>query len=404
MRTVSPRSCHASLGRLPGARRGDSGAVLGRVLGKLFLVLIAFLALFETVPRFLEIPGLKRETLDPVYLTSLEHQKFEPHPYLILTPKPGRYGNPRKKEVSHNSAGFRGAEVPLAKPEGGLRIACIGGSSTYGTGPTKDEFAWPARLQAILSDELSPRAVDVINAGVPSFNSFESLGNLAFRVLPYRPDIVLIYLSTNDAECALWPDPTFDNRHYRLSWSTYRPSPIEPILEKSMLYLAWRKYATDYLSQRADLGYVTKVVPPGETGLALARRELPPELRSPPETGFINFQRNLVSLLAVAEAHGARPVLMTQGIFSPDPEGEHLDSGKTRRAAQGRMTEIVRTVAKERGVPLVELKPVLEAAAAAQVAETGQQTLFADSVHLSNDGTALLATTLAAELHRLGLL
>ncbi|MFT6108173.1 MAG: lysophospholipase L1-like esterase [Planctomycetota bacterium] len=60
----------------------------------------------------------------------------------------------------------------------------------------------------------------MLNGGTPSWNSFESLSNLAFRVLPYEPDVVIIYLSTNDAECAIWPDPTFDNRHYRVSWST----------------------------------------------------------------------------------------------------------------------------------------------------------------------------------------
>lgn len=385
----------------PSSRRG---AAASRLLGKLSLVLIGFVLLFETVPRFVEIPGLEKDTLNPVYLSSQAHQKFEPHPYLIMTPKPGSYGKLTNKEITHTPAGFRGTEPPLEKPDGGLRIACIGGSSTYGTGPTKDGSTWPARLQTILSEELQPRPVDVLNAGVPSWNSFESLGNLAFRVLPYAPDIVIIYLSTNDAECALWPDPTFDNRHYRLSWSTYRPSPIEPYLERSVLYLAWRKYGTSYLNQRADIGYVTKVVPPGETGRSLARSQLPPELRSPSDIGFQNFHRNLVSLVAVARAHRATPVLMTQGIYSKDPEGEELNAGRTRLAAQARMTEIVRTVAQDREVPLVEMKPVLEDAAADQIAAGGKQTLFVDSVHLTDDGTALLATTLASELKRIGVL
>jgi len=195
-----------------------------------------------------------------------------------------------------------------------------------------------------------------------------------------------------------------DNRHYRIAWPVYRPSPMEPILEKSLLYLTWRKYGTSYLDQRADLGFVTKVVPEGDIGVALARHEVPPELRSPGDTGFENFQRNLVSILAVAQAHGATPVLLTQAIYSPDPEGENLSHGRTRLAAHARMTEIVRAVARDRSVPLIETKPVLEEAAARQVAEKGAQTLFVDSVHLSDEGTALLASTLAAELKRIGVL
>lgn len=412
MRTAPHRTCRSSpLSRpeLSPIRPGPGlhhrgGIVLGKLIGKLSLVLLGFIALFETVPRFVNVPGLEPETLNPVYLASQAHQKFEPHPYLILTPKEGSYGKLTKKVITHSPNGFRGQDIPLQKPEGGLRIACIGGSSTYGTGPTADAFTWPARLQSILTEKLQGRHVEVLNGGTPSWNSFESLSNLAFRVLPYQPDVVIIYLSTNDAECAIWPDPTFDNRHYRVSWSTYRPSPIEPTLEKSFLYLAWRRYATDYLSQRADVGFVTKVVPGGEIGLALKRNQVPTELDSPPDTGFINFQRNLISIVAIARAHGATPVLMTQGIFSPDPTGNGLNSGQTRRAAQARMTEVVRSVAKDREVPLVEMKPVLESAVALQIEQKGEQSLFEGSVHLSDDGTALLATTLAEELRRLSIL
>ncbi|MFT5732309.1 MAG: hypothetical protein ACI8WY_000974, partial [Planctomycetota bacterium] len=145
-------------------------------------------------------------------------------------------------------------------------------------------------------------------------------------------------------------------------------------------------------------------VPGGEVGVALKHKQVPIELDSPPDTGFINFQRNLISIVAIARAHGATPVLMTQGIFSPAPAGNGLNSGQTRRAAQARITEVVRSVAKDREVPLVEMKPVLESAVALQIEQKGKQSLFEGSAHLSDDGTALLATTLAEELRRLSIL
>ncbi len=98
------------------------------------------------------------------------------------------------------------------------------------------------------------------------------------------------------------------------------------------------------------------------------------------------------------------PVLMTQGIFSPAPESHNLNHGQTRLAAQNRMTDIVRAVAKDRSIPLVEMKPVLENAAAQQAATGAKQSIFADSVHLTDEGTALLSTTLASELKRIGVL
>ncbi len=397
MRTGSHRTCQS-----PGPR--PCSRTSGKVLGKLLLVFVAFILIFETVPRFVDVPGLELDELNPPYLTSQKANKFEPHPYLIIVPKPGEYPQPQGRELSHSAAGFRGPEIPVEKPAGGLRIACLGGSSTYGTGPSKDAFTWPARLQTLLAAERPDQTVEVLNGGAPSWNSFESLGNLAFRVLPYAPDIVIVYLATNDAEAALWPNPSTDNRHYREAWATYRPSPIEPILERSILYLAWRKYATNYLTQRADIGFITKIVPEGETGAALRQLQLPPELREPSDVGFANFQRNLVSMVGIAQAHGTQLVLMTQGMVSPDPEGNHLNHGATRLAAQNRMTDIVRAVAKDRGVPLVEMKPILENAAAEQFAANGQQSIFVDNVHLTDEGTALLADTLAAELKRIGVL
>ena len=78
----------------------------------------------------------------------------------------------------------------------------MGGSSTYGTGPSSDEATWPAQLGARLA-EGSGGATEVRNAGVPAWTSFECLTGLAFRVLPMGPDLVLFYLATNDAEMRL---------------------------------------------------------------------------------------------------------------------------------------------------------------------------------------------------------
>lgn len=375
-----------------------------RILKRLLLVLLGFLLLLETVPRFVTLPGLEMDELRPSYVASTEGRAFEPHPYLIFTPIPGWERNDDALQRSHDEHGFRGKGVPRAKPEGVTRIACIGGSSTYGTGPTSDDKAWPARLGAILNERRPERPIDVINGGAPSWNSFECLGNLAFRVVPFAPDVVLIYLSTNDAEAALWPSPTTDNRHYRLGWKHTIPSPLEASLERSITYLVWRKYLTNHLEESRRLDRYAKIVPDGAIGEALMKYEVPPELAEPGAQGFENFQRNLVSIVAVARAHGAVPVLLTQALWSPDPDSHHLFHGKERIAAQKRMTDIVRAVANERSVPLIEMRDALESLAAGQITEGGKQTVFTNNVHLTDEGAEVFAQRLADELERVGVL
>ncbi len=386
-------------------RSPRSGAVLRKVL----LVLTGLIVIFETVPRWVSIPGLTQMELKPPYLESSAQRAFAPHPYLLYAPKPN-YGRavdpegPGARSFQHGPLGFRAPELALPKPEGVQRIACVGGSSTYGTGPSSDQATWPARLGATLASDGSEETVEVLNAGVPAWTSFECLTSLAFRVLPMAPDVVLFYLSTNDAESALWPDPVADNRHYRRVWPTFRPSPLEPTLERSVLYLAWRRYFTDYLEQRADLGFQSKRLPAGPAGERLAGYKAPEVDGLLPEQGFENFRRNLVSMVAITRAHGARPVLLTQALWSEDPNSDQLLDGALRLRAHDRMTEVVREVAATTEAPLIEAAEHLEAAARAQMDATGSQQVFSANVHLTDEGAERLASFLGRELQRLGLL
>ena len=61
-------------------------------------------------------------------------------------------------------------------------------------------------------------------------------------------------------------------------------------------------------------------------------------------------------------------------------------------------------MARDQQIPLVELKAVMENAAAEQIARGEAQTIFDGNVHLTDEGTALFATTLARELKRVGVL
>lgn len=91
-----------------------------------------------------------------------------------------------------NSAGFIGPVIGLEKPPGCLRIAAVGDSCTYWGSPT-----YPERLREILAERLD-RPVEVLNAGVAGYSTYQGKKRLEYDVLPYRPDIVVIYFGWND--------------------------------------------------------------------------------------------------------------------------------------------------------------------------------------------------------------
>lgn len=369
-------------------------------------VLLMLVALIETIPRWIDIPGLTRDDLMPRYLVP-STQRLEGHPYLAYRERPGwdsrleDYKDPSKfTQVHHNQLGFRGRETTWEKPPGVFRVVCVGGSSTYGHTESSDATTWPVRLEQHLAELRPDLKFEVINGGASGYSTFESLINLELRLIDFRPDLVIYYEGINDARCALYPDPVNDNTHWRAIWPVYRASPIEQTFEKSYLYLIWRKYCTSYLEQRATLGFSAIV---NFDGVNYADGRKDPYYRSdPPEQGFKNFQRNLVSIIAVARAHGAKVLLATQAMRFTDIAGAESREGQT--AAIQRMKDIVRAVAAERQVPLVDAAPVIEAEAARQLAEKGREDIFGHEVHLLDQGADLLARTLAKGIVEQGLL
>lgn len=139
---------------------------------------------------------------------------YIPHQYLgyVLTP------NYEYLDNRHNSLGFRGEEFDVPKADGVYRIVTIGASTTYDTGVLnnyKNSYAY--LLEKYLRSK-GYKNVEVVNAGIGAYTSFESLMNLQFRVLDIDPDLIIIYHAVNDAHTRLvYPFSAYksDNSGYR---------------------------------------------------------------------------------------------------------------------------------------------------------------------------------------------
>jgi lysophospholipase L1-like esterase len=124
-------------------------------------------------------------------LSKSEENPFEVHPFLAGRLK----NNLRLKEdgksitTIEDHTRWTGAST---KNTDSIKIALLGGSTTFGSGVT-DVETWPARLQAILGSDYQ-----VANYGVPGYSSAEAIIQLALVVPENRPDIVVLYQGWND--------------------------------------------------------------------------------------------------------------------------------------------------------------------------------------------------------------
>lgn len=124
----------------------------------------------------------------------------------------------------HNRDGYRGRWVSPQRTAG-YRILCMGGSTTYGSGVENPQQAYPARLEALLTEYLKQnplpggtyKDVEVINAGLEGGNSAEELQQYLFKYRYYKPDMVIVHSGVNDAMLLANAPADFqlDYTHYR---------------------------------------------------------------------------------------------------------------------------------------------------------------------------------------------
>jgi len=246
-----------------------------------------------------------------VLFTTINPEDFAwtPHHYLAYVPTP----NYRKGGTFHNSLGYRNREFSLAKPSGVYRIVALGGSTTYDVRIENNDQTFTAQLEKLLKADYGYQNVEVINAGVPGYNSWEMLINLEFRVLDLDPDLVIIYEGTNDVHARLVEPSAYqgDNSGRRQPWRI----PRVPLWERSaflrilsrMTNLSRQVSVDDFVSAPTYLSW------PYEDRLNGKNADPAEVLEGNPP---IYFRRNLENMVAIANENDIR-IMFATWAYSP---------------------------------------------------------------------------------------
>jgi lysophospholipase L1-like esterase len=312
--------------------------------------------------------GLRQESYNSVL-------RYRPHPYFNYVCSP-EFSFPDGTRP-HHPIGIRATEVSLAeKPAGVVRIVALGGSTTYGVYFRDGADVWTSLVGAGLRVAL-PHEVEVINAGVPNYSTFEMLGMAAMWLPEFEPDLVLVHTGLNDAFTVGFPDEGGpDNTAFRFSW-THRAMPrlARSAMRRSFFF---RTLGMQWLSRN---GYEV-----GDMAGAMQRPIPTPELyreNFKQATGRY-FRRNLRTLVALIRSAGAEPVFVEMPL-NPAVEntaGEYFDAVT---AAVRRNNQIMSEVGGELDVPVVELFDRMR-----------DPELFMDAAHMNQHGM-LLKGKLVAE-------
>lgn len=128
-------------------------------------------------------------------------------PGLIFELKPDLEALFKGEQIRINSHGYRDVERSLEKPAGTWRIAVLGDSVAFGWGVSQEQV-FTRVMEERLNQRPDGRTYEVLNFGVPAYNTAQEVIDFAARGLAYDPDVVLLIVVNNDFEISNFVDAT----------------------------------------------------------------------------------------------------------------------------------------------------------------------------------------------------
>jgi len=161
--------------------------------------------------------------------------------------------NVRSGDVVINSLGFRDREYPVPKPPGAFRILGLGDSFTFGRQAPGEVYL--KLLEARLLALGLPFPVEVINAGVPGYDTAQELGQLRKVGLGLSPDLVLLAFFVTGDLLENGSDTRYEVVDGELTSS--RLTRLERFLLRSHLYRLVRSRLTVHAAETASTDALT---------------------------------------------------------------------------------------------------------------------------------------------------
>ena len=262
---------------------------------------------------------------------------YQWHPFTGFTFKPHSSvvgGHPNQRGNAYHVVDRYGFLAPphnvnYQPDDTAIRIATIGASTTASVNLSYEDN-WPGHLGRLLQQALPDRKIQMINAGVPGFDTAQSIVNLALRVMPLKPDLVIIYHAYNDLK-AIRPDRIFkpDYSHIHTKPYGFHTKPSLPIrlLNKSMFYVRLRNQYREY---NKTINKVNRLAPTSSQQQAMNKAT---------KEGLQAFTQHIRILISIARAEGAHVILSSFATLH-DPALNYLDAHVLQNLSEMQQREL----------------------------------------------------------------
>jgi lysophospholipase L1-like esterase len=250
-----------------------------------------------------------------------------------------------------NSDGFRGGEWGV-KPPGVFRILALGDSCTFGL-IARESFGfvkqpYPIKLQRLVERRIGPDRVEVLNAGIPGYNSFHGVLLLRSRLRDLDPDLITVRYGWNDLFLSASGEGEASFREPESALALA----VQDLALRTRLYAFARRLALELRALRR---------PAADQAVSAFSQQLSWEPTIPLE----RFEHNLRRIIEIGRSRGAEVWLLTSPANpAPGEEAVALLSATNRLdfdeliRIHDEYNEAVRRVGRETGALVVDMAAV----------------------------------------------
>jgi hypothetical protein len=357
-----------------------------------FLAMFVFTIICLEIFARIYIGKILEKSLDP---------KFRFSSYRVYEHVPGFHeGKDGKDWIVINNQGFRrSTDVSVEKPANTYRIFLLGGSAAHGISsappyPIKHIYQHEtidAYLEKLLQSNFPNKKIEVINAAVTGYQTFQHHAYLTSELLNYNPDFIIFFDGANDHYVN---NPKFDPYRDFLYqfWKTRLQEPsIGGVIDYFTLYLSqYSALAKGYfyylLPRDADAKRRASNMVISEYG---SEKELIENHKKAANKQFLRSIRNNLSLLKdydVSALVCLQPMLPFRDTTLLSKEELSFNKKEPlKKAVYPFVTEEVKNLTHQYGYDYLDLNPVFN-----DQKYTHQQLLI-DYCHLSAKGSEVSA-------------
>jgi lysophospholipase L1-like esterase len=225
-----------------------------------------------------------------------------------------------------DSSGLRDREFSKRKNENTIRIICMGNSCTFGW-MIKQDQTYPKILERMLREKYPHLKVEVINAGITGYSSFQGKRFLQDNIIGLQPDIITIDFGWNDQ----WPAASnIEDKNQKLpnQWIL----DLQDLLLRTEVYKFMKYVVFEFMSH------------PKEKQVSITKSRV----------SLVDFRNNLEEMIGFCRSSNSKVILLASPIGHKEIYIENRQYKLVYEVHQA-YNQVVRKVANEMQVPLVDI-------------------------------------------------